>query len=593
MNRKHGFSGYICTVFIGLLAGFLITVLSDRPIPGSALVDSTALPWSYQYHSTVAEAEWQKADQHWGVLPGRGQSSSLWLRTTLPATLTEGTVLVLHRPVLDVDVWMDGQPVLSSNGAARSYRPVGTAHYMVPVRDGTEILIQVHSILPFLGLPEPVLLADWGSHVGALVRSELDELFVIVVLLLVIFGSLVMALFGSKQFITGRLVVAALAALLYTLSQSCLKDIAFPATFFWFCVWLAALFALPAAFVGLLEAVVHIRWLRRFRLAVLVFGLAGELLLLVYLLFFRYGFADHILLALFSYRILFQLVVVATGLVSLVSVFQSELRFSRRETRFIGFGLAVFFGACLAQVLVALGTGANGARGNIHLGFMVFLLAGFAVQVLRLLEQRRSYSRALETLDTYKAALRYSLAQPLLVVAADGEVFYRNEVFLKQFGQAQPLLPSGGTLVNTEKDTALVSLKLSTADGASRDAEAMQIRLHDVAGCVAYIIQNADPYALDHWDGLSMREQAVARCVVQGLSNQEIADRLAISLRTVKAHCTSIFDKLGISSRKELMADLLVRQTAQASGSAAADPGSAAGAEVAKYGRVLLRSPRD
>ncbi|MBU0955063.1 MAG: LuxR C-terminal-related transcriptional regulator [Spirochaetes bacterium] len=590
MNRKHGFSGYICTIFIGLLVGFLITVISDQPVAGGLLYDSTTLPWSYQYNNTVAEAEWQKADQHWGVLPGRERSSSLWLRTTLPVNLPEGSVLVLHRPVLDVDVWMDGQPVLSSNGEARDYRPVGTAHYLVPVQSGAEVIIHLTSILPFLGLPEPVQLTDWGGHFGALIRSEMDEVFVTIALLLVIVSSLVLASFGAKQFLTWRLVAAALVALLYTLSQIILKDIALPATFFWFCLWLASLFALPAAFVGLLEAVIQPLWLGRFRQVIFGFGLVGEALLAAYLLLLQYSWADRVFLAMFNYRFFFQLVVVVTGIVSLIAVFQSEYRLSRRETRIMGFGLAVFFGSCLAQVQVALGTGANGARGNIHLGFLAFLLTGFAVQILRLLDQRRGYSRALGTLDTYKAALRYSLVQPLLVVTADGAVFYRNEVFLKDFGEARPFLPSGGMLVDTARDNVLVSLRLNIADGACRNVEALQIQLHDKTGCIAYIVQKTDPYAADHWDALSAREQDVARCVVQGLSNPEIADRLAISVRTVKAHCTSIFDKLDISSRKELMAGLLVHQAAQASGACAA---GADRASVPGPGRVLLRQPRD
>lgn len=49
--------------------------------------------------------------------------------------------------------------------------------------------------------------------------------------------------------------------------------------------------------------------------------------------------------------------------------------------------------------------------------------------------------------------------------------------------------------------------------------------------------------------GLSEREKEVAELVAQGKSNQEIADGLDISVRTVKAHMTSIFSKTGIRDR--------------------------------------------
>jgi two-component system nitrate/nitrite response regulator NarL len=52
--------------------------------------------------------------------------------------------------------------------------------------------------------------------------------------------------------------------------------------------------------------------------------------------------------------------------------------------------------------------------------------------------------------------------------------------------------------------------------------------------------------------GLTSRELEVVTAIVSGDSNRDIADRLAISLQTVKHHLSSIFDKTGVSSRLEL-----------------------------------------
>jgi LuxR family maltose regulon positive regulatory protein len=50
-------------------------------------------------------------------------------------------------------------------------------------------------------------------------------------------------------------------------------------------------------------------------------------------------------------------------------------------------------------------------------------------------------------------------------------------------------------------------------------------------------------------EALSAREREVLQLLEQGLSNREVAERLVISLSTVKAHTASIFAKLDVHSR--------------------------------------------
>ena len=53
---------------------------------------------------------------------------------------------------------------------------------------------------------------------------------------------------------------------------------------------------------------------------------------------------------------------------------------------------------------------------------------------------------------------------------------------------------------------------------------------------------------------LSARESEVLGLLAEGAANKEIAVRLHITERTVKAHVTSIFNKLGVNSRAEAVA---------------------------------------
>ena len=50
---------------------------------------------------------------------------------------------------------------------------------------------------------------------------------------------------------------------------------------------------------------------------------------------------------------------------------------------------------------------------------------------------------------------------------------------------------------------------------------------------------------------LTDREEEVLRLVTEGLPNKIIARRLGISERTVKAHLTHIFQRLGVSDRTQ------------------------------------------
>jgi DNA-binding NarL/FixJ family response regulator len=50
---------------------------------------------------------------------------------------------------------------------------------------------------------------------------------------------------------------------------------------------------------------------------------------------------------------------------------------------------------------------------------------------------------------------------------------------------------------------------------------------------------------------LSAREEEVLRLVASGLANKQIARRLEISERTVKAHLTNVFAQLGVSDRTQ------------------------------------------
>jgi len=81
---------------------------------------------------------------------------------------------------------------------------------------------------------------------------------------------------------------------------------------------------------------------------------------------------------------------------------------------------------------------------------------------------------------------------------------------------------------------------------------------------------------------LSKREMDVVRSLAEGLTNREIAERLGLSQHTIKNYLFRVYDKLGVSSRLELLFMTLTQAGAKPSAGA---PGAGpADQPAAKFG---------
>lgn len=67
------------------------------------------------------------------------------------------------------------------------------------------------------------------------------------------------------------------------------------------------------------------------------------------------------------------------------------------------------------------------------------------------------------------------------------------------------------------------------------------------------VIAHFNPSKKDDSTSLSTKEMQVVNCVVEGLSYKLIADRMNISINTVRHHIRNIYSKLHINSKAELI----------------------------------------
>ncbi len=133
--------------------------------------------------------------------------------------------------------------------------------------------------------------------------------------------------------------------------------------------------------------------------------------------------------------------------------------------------------------------------------------------------------------------IREASPQPQIVVLT----MQKEPAFARQALQLGVL----GYVLKEAADDELVQAVRSAAAGGTYLQPALGARL----------AAEADPAKQD----LSERETEVLRLIALGHTNAEIAEQLFISVRTVETHRAHIQQKLGISSRAELVSSALAR----------------------------------
>jgi DNA-binding CsgD family transcriptional regulator len=102
------------------------------------------------------------------------------------------------------------------------------------------------------------------------------------------------------------------------------------------------------------------------------------------------------------------------------------------------------------------------------------------------------------------------------------------------------------------------SLRVRAADGGWLSLHASRL---GPAAQIAVVVEPAEPQStlslLLAAYGLTTRELDVARHVLRGDSTKTIANVLHISAHTVQDHLKSVFDKIGVRSRRDLVGRLL------------------------------------
>ena len=106
----------------------------------------------------------------------------------------------------------------------------------------------------------------------------------------------------------------------------------------------------------------------------------------------------------------------------------------------------------------------------------------------------------------------------------------------------------------------LPRLRVRGRSGRWLTLHASRLKRSERDGTIAVIIEAATPIEIApliaHGYGLSARESEICLLALRGFSTNQISTRLHITTNTVQGHLQTIFDKVEVRSRRELVARL-------------------------------------
>ena len=187
--------------------------------------------------------------------------------------------------------------------------------------------------------------------------------------------------------------------------------------------------------------------------------------------------------------------------------------------------------------------------------------AGVRDALAWLLRSRRLLSESFDSAEAFDARIssQFAVTSPscvLLDVRMAG--LSGLAMFEKLIGYGlQPTLPVIFLTGHADVPTAVAAVKQGAFDFCEKpfsDNALVDRIVQALAHSAAALAQHSESSGRQaRLDGLTEREKAVMRLVVDGLPNKLVADQLDISVRTVEVHRARVFDKMGVKSAVELV----------------------------------------
>ncbi|MGI9193873.1 MAG: LuxR C-terminal-related transcriptional regulator [Actinomycetota bacterium] len=177
-------------------------------------------------------------------------------------------------------------------------------------------------------------------------------------------------------------------------------------------------------------------------------------------------------------------------------------------------------------------------------------------------DSRSAYSLISEAIELQAGVEdRAGLAASLSTLASLGILSRRFKFAAHLHGAAQALVDQAGVNLpvlqseDAEQNLSVLKKHLGVADFQASWEAGTTMNARDVAA-YASRGRGTRERALEGWESLTEPERSVMELAIEGLTSNQIGERIFISPRTVDGHASNALRKLGIPNRREL-----IRQT--------------------------------
>ena len=362
--------------------------------------------WEYSWEFSIqninrGDSNWQKVTL---PLPHMNkQSNTIWLRTTLPATLPMHPAIYIRELYLSVVVYVDAKPIYSFWDLDTQYSRefIAKKSHVIPIPDdaaGKKIYFKIQSNYQVIGITSPVFIGSEYSLIKHIIVSDFDNISIAVIAFFIGFFGLMIFIANRKQWEYFYFGFFALFQVLYITNYTSLRDLLFDAPLLWIYLWLLSSVWSVTMFIGFVKVIFNYSQKSTLGILFLIniaYATFESLILLSTIGELHITGTIKTSALILQIRYMFQYLLAADSII-IISIFIQKLKQGNKDAAILLAGIFVLCITVLHAVAVALGFFSRDFHLYIHWGVFILLitLSIILIRQYTLMQEKIALSKA-------------------------------------------------------------------------------------------------------------------------------------------------------------------------------------------------------